>query len=51
MITAAYGLLIEIIQDQYIMNRSFDWGDWFADMAGSIMSMLLWWVYKKNRPL
>jgi uncharacterized protein YfiM (DUF2279 family) len=47
MITAIYGLLIEIIQDQYITNRSFDWGDWFADMAGSITGILLWRYIKK----
>jgi VanZ family protein len=39
---AAYGFLIEVIQDQYIPNRSMDLGDWIADMIGSAIGLLVW---------
>jgi VanZ family protein len=45
--TGAYGWLIEAIQDQYITNRAFDWKDWFADMAGSVLGIVVWRYIKK----
>ena len=48
----AYGIAVEFIQDQFIVNRSFDLGDWAADIVGSIGGTWFWWVrYIKNRPL
>jgi VanZ family protein len=48
-----YGLIVEIIQDQIIKNRSFDLGDWAADVIGSSLGLI--WnlgyikrVYKKR---
>ena len=48
----SYGIIVELIQDHFIANRSFDWGDWLADGGGSVVGLVLWrrW-WKKNRPL
>ena len=47
-----YGLLVEIVQDQFIPNRSFDWKDWVADLVGSIIGLLFWlYMVKKKKPL
>ena len=35
------GLMLEWIQMNYIINRSFDWFDWFADGAGILICFLL----------
>ena len=44
----AYGYFIEIIQEQFIPNRSFDPGDLVADFVGSVLGVLLWDRYKKK---
>jgi VanZ family protein len=47
-----YGLGVEIAQEQFVANRSFDGGDLLADMAGAGAGLLFWlWVAKKNKPL
>lgn len=47
-----YGLLIEIIQSQWVPFRSFDSYDVVADAGGSLAGIIVWWwVYKKNKPL
>ena len=47
-----YGLAVEIIQQQWIPNRSFDIYDILSDLTGSILGLLIWLrVYKKNKPL
>jgi VanZ family protein len=43
-----YGLLVEVVQDRFISNRSFDWGDWLADFIGSIAGIGLWLRYTKR---
>ena len=48
LILSGYGLLIEIVQHYFIENRSFDTGDWLADMAGSAAGIWLSWVYIKK---
>jgi VanZ family protein len=49
---SVYGLLIEIIQAEWVPNRSFDLYDVVADAAGAVMGIYVWWrVYKKNKPL
>jgi VanZ family protein len=48
---AMYGLAVELVQDQFIPNRSFDVGDWMADMAGAFAGLWFWKGYIKNRPL
>ena len=35
------GLVLEWIQMNYIINRSFDWFDWIADGAGILICFLL----------
>lgn len=48
----AYGFAVEIIQRDFIPNRSFDLGDVAADTAGTLAGLWFWtWRYKKNRPL
>jgi VanZ family protein len=37
---AVYGILVEIVQHKWIPFRSFDWGDWIADITGSVLGML-----------
>jgi VanZ family protein len=47
-----FGLSVEIIQREWIPNRSFDLYDLAADTLGSIIGLVIWWrVYKKNKPL
>ena len=48
---AAYGIVVELIQYQFIPNRSFDMFDWVADMTGSFAGIWFWGRYIKNRPL
>lgn len=40
---AFYGISVEIVQDQLVTNRSFDIGDWIADMVGSVLGLWFWW--------
>ena len=42
LLLATYGLVIEVLQDQIIKNRSFDLGDWIADIIGSFLGVLIW---------
>lgn len=37
-----YGILVELVQDQFIKNRSFDLGDWGADIIGSFIGIWFW---------
>jgi VanZ family protein len=48
----AYGFSVEMIQQQWIPNRSFDWFDVLADMTGTVLGLLVWTgAYRKNKPL
>lgn len=43
-----YGLLVEVIQRQWVANRSFDLYDVLADSIGSVIGLVVWSrVYKK----
>ena len=42
-----YGLSVEIVQDRFIPNRSFDLGDLAADFIGSLGGVWLRTRYKK----
>jgi VanZ family protein len=44
-ILSVYGILIEIIQEQWITYRSFDIGDWVADIAGALLGLVAWMKY------
>ena len=50
-----YGIAMEYVQDNYIPNRSFDYGDIVADAVGCFGGWLVinWFLkgYKKNKPL
>lgn len=37
-----YGIGIEVVQDQLIVNREFDVYDWIADMGGSVLGLFVW---------
>ena len=50
-IAVLYGFLIEIIQDRFVANRSYDMGDVAADFIGSVIGVVIWYRYKKNKPL
>jgi len=43
-----YGLSVEFIQKYWVSNRSFDLFDLLADMAGSVLGLVVWLrAYKK----
>jgi len=47
-----YGFLVEVVQLNWIPNRSFDMYDVLSDASGSIVGLLVWLgVYRKNKPL
>ena len=41
-IAILYGFLIEVIQDQLVVNRSWDLGDVAADFLGSLVGASAW---------
>ena len=44
-----YGIMVELVQDRFVPNRSFDRGDWIADMVGSLIGIVFWYrVYIKK---
>jgi len=45
-----YGIFVEFIQHQFIVNRSLDLYDWAADIGGALAG-ICFWKYLKNRPL
>ena len=52
LVALSYGIIVEIIQDHFIANRSFDLGDWAADGTGAVIGLWVWRRrWEKNRPL
>ncbi len=44
-----YGISVEFLQDMFVVNRSFDLGDWAADIVGSFVGVWIWNLrYKKK---
>lgn len=41
-VAIAYGLLVEIVQKNWVPNRSFDLYDVLADAAGSVLGLVVW---------
>ncbi|MCW3075256.1 MAG: VanZ family protein [Flaviaesturariibacter sp.] len=41
LLLAAYGLGVEIIQETWVLHRSFDWVDWLADTIGASFGILV----------
>jgi hypothetical protein len=57
-VAIAYGLLVEIVQKNWVPNRSFDLYDVLADAAGSMLGLFVWLRVnkkvkgaEKNKPL
>lgn len=44
-----YGGLIELLQKYYFASRSAEWGDWIADIAGSLIATLLALIILKKK--
>ncbi|MDD2511914.1 MAG: VanZ family protein [Proteiniphilum sp.] len=44
-----YGGIIELLQLYLFTSRSAEWGDWFADAAGSLAALLLARFYLRKR--
>lgn len=42
LLTLLYGLFIEIVQGQWVSNRSFDVYDLLSDGAGSLLGLWVW---------
>ena len=40
---AFYGIGVEVVQHQFVANRSFDIGDWIADLVGAVLGLWFWW--------
>jgi len=55
LVCLTYGIIMEFIQDNFIPNRSFDYGDIIADFVGCLAGWRLInkvaWSYIKNKPL
>ena len=43
-----YGYGMELVQQYFIENRSFDWGDVAADAAGSVIGLFYFWIKLKK---
>lgn len=42
LLAVGYGLLVEYIQERWVDNRSFDWGDLIADAIGCVIGVIAW---------
>ena len=49
LLAALYGIAVETVQDQFIANRSFDIGDWMADMFGAGVGIWVWSWRQQNK--
>ncbi len=49
LLAAFYGIGVETVQDQFIANRSFDIGDWIADMIGAVAGIWVWRWGQQNK--
>lgn len=48
-IPVIYGGVIELLQLYTFSSRSAEWGDWFADILGSLTATLLLIIFLKKR--
>jgi glycopeptide antibiotics resistance protein len=47
-----FGIVVEVVQQLFVSNRSFDVIDILTDVTGALAGVMLFrWVYKKNKPL
>ena len=42
-VLAVYGMMVEVVQHFFVPNRSYDIGDWIADLVGSVLGLWFWW--------
>ncbi len=48
LISAAFGLIVEVAQLTMEMGRSFEWADFGADFLGAAICGLLWYAFGKK---
>ena len=41
LVTSTWGLTTEIIQENFIRGRSFEWFDWAADTMGALIALIV----------
>ena len=41
-VLAFYGIVVELVQHFFVPNRSYDIGDWIADLIGSVLGLWAW---------
>ncbi len=46
-----YGSVIEVLQEYFFSNRSFEWADIIADTSGSIMGVAAYFIYNRYKKL
>lgn len=46
-----YGGVIELLQKYLFASRSAEWGDWFADLLGSLAATLIVIIFFKKRDI
>jgi len=46
---AAFGVVIEFLQDSIDTGRTFDINDIWADTAGAVLAALLWFLFTRSR--
>jgi len=44
LISVSFGIIIEVMQKEFTVNRQFEWGDVFANTLGSFIALLF--LYK-----
>ena len=44
-----YGGMIELLQKYFFASRSAEWGDWIADIAGSLIATILALIILKKK--
>ena len=42
-VLAIYGMVVEGVQHFFVANRSYDIGDWIADLVGSVLGLWFWY--------
>ncbi len=52
-LSVAYGGMIELLQHFIFTSRSAEWGDWIADLSGSVTALMLVIICrrKRNKPI
>ena len=52
LVAVIYGLMVEIVQQEWVINRDFDLYDLLFDAIGAFLGLFVWREHmKKNKPL